>query len=149
MKIYFAGSIAGGREYAKYQQEIVFLSKKLRYKVFSEHVSSDKLQKVLKEKAKNSNNFYEYISRHERGLMKKADLVVAECSQPSLGTGFEICFAAYVLMVPVIALRYKNAKGRSSATVFGDDSKLISCYYYDDRNLEKVLGEAIDNIKGR
>ena len=143
MNIYFAGAITGGREFARYQQLIVRSLKKLGHKILSEHVHSDELQRKFRKKAEKSKNYHSYISKHDKQLIMKADLVVAECSQGSLGTGFEICYAAYILKIPVIALRFEKASGRASSTIFGDSSKLINPYVYNDKNLEQILTEAL------
>lgn len=144
LKIYFAGSITGGRDFEKYQHKSVDILKSLGHKVLSEHVSNWDLQKIFREKAEKSGNFAKYISTHNKRLMHKADVMVAECSQGSLGVGFEVCYGAYVLKIPVICLRYEKAfGGRPSATIFGDDSKLIAPYFYNEKNLVEILKKAL------
>jgi hypothetical protein len=143
VKVYFAGSITGGREFVRYQLEIVRLLKEKGYKVLTEHVSDDKLQKKLRAKAKLSKDYFSYISKHDRKLIDKADMVVAECSKASLGVGFEICYAAYYLKIPVIVLGHKSVKKRFSPIIFGDSSNFIKPYMYNDKNLEKVLSAAL------
>lgn len=143
LRIYFAGSISGGRDFEEYQIKIVDLLKSYGYKILTEHVSSGDLQKKLRQKAKRSTNYFRYIARHDRRLINRADLLVAECSQPSLGVGFEVCYAAYKLEIPVIVLGHEKARKRFSAMVFGDSSKLIRPYFYNDKNLEKVLQKAL------
>lgn len=148
LKIYFAGAVTGGRDFEKYQQKIVRFLKLHGHKILSDHVSDFELQKKFRQKAENSGNYAFYISNHNKKLMHKADLFVAECSQGSLGTGFEVCYAAYVLNVPVICLRHNNAfGGKPSATIFGDSSKLIKSYFYNDKNLKSILEKALVEIK--
>ena len=109
LKVYFAGSIAGGRDFQKYQAKIVGLLEREGHEILTEHVSNNSLVKDLRNKAEASGNLFRYIAVHDRKRIKKADLLVAECSQASLGVGFEICYAAYLLKIPVIALRlYTN-----------------------------------------
>jgi len=143
VKVYFAGSITGGREFVQYQLKIVRLLKENGYKVLTEHVSDDKLQKKLRARARLSKDYFAYISKHDRKLIDKADMVVAECSKASLGVGFEICYAAYHLKIPVIVLGHKSVKKRFSPIIFGDSSRLIKPYLYDDKNLEEVLIKAL------
>lgn len=145
LKIYFAGSVTGGRSFEKYQHRIVEILKRLGHQVLSEHVSNFDLQNELRLEAEKSGNFARFISSHNKKLMHKAEVVVAECSQGSLGTGFEVCYGAYVLKIPVICLRWEKAKGRSSSTIFGDPSKLIKPYFYNDKNLEEVLLKALQS----
>jgi len=84
MKIYFAGSIRGGREDgALYQQIIAFLQ---GYgDVLTEHVGDPKLTD-----AGDDGPTDRFI--HDRDLvwLKSCDLVVAEVTQVSLGVGYEI-----------------------------------------------------------
>ncbi|MDO8486908.1 MAG: nucleoside 2-deoxyribosyltransferase [Candidatus Curtissbacteria bacterium] len=149
MNIYFAGSITGGRDFEKYQHKIVYILKSFGHKVLSEHVSNFELQKKFRAKATKSGKFFKYISGHDKKLIYKADAIVAECSQGSLGTGFEICYGAYVLKIPVICLRFEKAPGIASSTIFGDDSKLIRAFLYNDKNLEEILQKALkSSIKG-
>lgn len=143
MKIYFAGSITGGRDFEKYQQQIVNLLKLKGYIILTEHVSNNKLQKEVRSKARDSDDFYRFISVHDRKRMNKAELLVAECSQASLGVGFEICYASYVTKIPVVALCHVKAKKKISPIIFGDTSKLIRPYFYNEKNLEEILEKAL------
>lgn len=144
MKIYFAGAVTGGRNFEKYQHKIVDILKSSGHKILSEHVSNWDMQQEFRMEAEKSGNFAKYISVHNKHLMHKADVMVAECSQGSLGVGFEVCYGAYVLKIPVICLRYEKAfSGRPSATIFGDNSKLIRPYFYSEKNLEDILKKAL------
>lgn len=147
LRVYFAGSITGGRDFEKYYWKIANLLKQWGHQILTEHVVDFKLQQKLRQKAQKSVNYFSFIAKHNKNLMHQADLLIAECSQGSLGTGFEICYAAYVLQIPVITLRYQKASGRASATIFGDDSGLIYPYFYNDRNIEEVLEKALAEIK--
>lgn len=143
LKIYFAGSITGGREFEKYQQEIVNLLKLEGRIILTEHVSNNELQKEVRSRARDSDDFYRFISVHDRKRMNKAELLVAECSQASLGVGFEICYAAFVRKIPVVALCHIKAKKKISPIIFGDASRLITPYFYGDKDLQEVLLKAI------
>ena len=71
-KIYFAGSIRGGRVDANLYKEIIEYMKKDNI-VLTEHVGSN-------------------ISQTEQ-LIKESDLIIAECTCPSLGVGYELAYA--------------------------------------------------------
>ncbi|MCR4324272.1 MAG: nucleoside 2-deoxyribosyltransferase [Candidatus Curtissbacteria bacterium] len=148
MKIYFAAAVTGGRDYEDYNKDIAKILTGLGHNILSEHVVGFELQKVFRKKAEASGNFSKYISSHNKKLMDRADVIVAECSQGSLGTGFEICYCAYVRKIPAICLRHEKAPGKASSTIFGDSSRLIKSYFYNDKNLEEVLTKAIGKIKG-
>ena len=146
MKIYFAAAVTGGRTFEEYNLEIINILKSQGHRILSEHVANWKLQLAFRKKAEASKNSFKYISVHNKRLMEKSEVFVAECSQGSLGTGFEICYGAYFLKKPVIALRHEKAEGRASSTIFGDSSKLIKPYFYNDKNLEEVLKRALLKI---
>lgn len=147
LKIYFAGSITGGRDYEGYQQRIVKFLKLKGHIILTEHVSDNKLQRQVRSKAMDSKDFYRYISVHDRYRMNKAELLVAECSQASLGVGFEICYAAYVKRIPVIVLCHAKAKKKISPMIFGDTSRLIKPYFYNDKSLEEILVKSLEKLR--
>ena len=84
MKIYFAGSIRGGREDAAlYQQIIEYL--KTFGEVLTEHIGDPKLTHLGDDGPTDN-----YI--HDRDLLwlQSADAVVAEVTTVSMGVGYEI-----------------------------------------------------------
>ena len=85
MKIYFSGSIRGGRRDKKIYLEINHLKK--FGPVLSEHVGSQKLrntgEKINVEK----------IYKRDVELIAASDVFIAEISSPSLGVGHEIGLA--------------------------------------------------------
>ena len=82
MKVYFAGSIRGGRADAALYNRIIGYIKKSAI-VLTEHVGNLDLQE---------NNTPEGIYSQDIAWLKEADLVIAECSNPSLGVGYELAF---------------------------------------------------------
>jgi 2'-deoxynucleoside 5'-phosphate N-hydrolase len=83
MKIYFAGSIRGGRgDRALYLEIIVLLQK--YGQVLTEHVGDAELSE-LGEGADDR-----AIHDRDLGWLKEADYLVAEVTGPSLGVGYEI-----------------------------------------------------------
>lgn len=84
MKIYFAGSIRGGRDDVQlYLQIIEHL--KTYGEVLTEHIGDKKLS-LLGEDGLTD----EYIHKRDLGWVLESDVMVAEVSTPSLGTGYEI-----------------------------------------------------------
>ena len=113
MKIYFAGSIRGvrnGRE--QYRAIIKFLSNYAE--VLTEHVADD-LATI-----NNSQKELTDQDIHDRDLawLNDADLIVAECSVPSLGVGYEIG-RAIEMNKKSIYLYQKNSEFKLSAMVNG------------------------------
>jgi 2'-deoxynucleoside 5'-phosphate N-hydrolase len=87
MKIYFGGSISGGRKYLDTYREIVEYLKVLGHKVLTEHVV---MPDVLEWESKNTP---QQIYTRDIEWLKESECVVAEVSSPSLGVGYEVCYA--------------------------------------------------------
>ena len=86
MKIYFSGSIYGGRQKLETYKKLVKELKKYGT-ILNEEVADDNV--INNEKNINDNDIYEsLVSR-----LDNADLVFAEVTIPSLGVGYEIGFA--------------------------------------------------------
>ena len=86
MKIYFAGSIRGGRVDADlYRRMIEYMQKTDR--VLTEHVGSPHLN--LMEQGKRDVEIYD----QDTAWLRESDLVIAECTCPSLGVGYELAYA--------------------------------------------------------
>lgn len=84
ISIYFAGSIAGGRENIRLYGQIIEHLKKYG-KVLTEHIGDKKLS-TLGETNLSDSEIYE----RDTDLLYLANVVVAEVTTPSLGVGFEI-----------------------------------------------------------
>lgn len=84
MKIYFAGSISGGRADVGFYKEIINHLKK-HGKVLTEFIGDDSL-------SANGEADISDKQIHDRDMewLMEADVLVAEVSTPSLGVGYEI-----------------------------------------------------------
>ena len=113
MKIYFAGSIRGGRD----DQEVYFsVIKELgKYgQVLTEHIGDKAL--TGQGEISNTNSF---IFERDMSWVKEADIIVAEVTTPSLGVGFEIG-QAEAMGKPIICV-YRKTEGKLlSAMVSGN-----------------------------
>ena len=86
-KVYFAGSIRGGRADAGlYRQMIGYIQK--TDVVLTEHVGDLSLSKT-EGLADRDVAIYE----QDTAWLREADLVIAECTTPSLGVGYELAYA--------------------------------------------------------
>ena len=84
MKIYFAGSIRGGRVDAElYHRIITYIIQKTDI-VLTEHVGCLNLQESTTDLE---------IYAQDTAWLREADLVIAECTCPSLGVGYELAYA--------------------------------------------------------
>ena len=87
MKIYFAGSIRGGRKDAQlYNNIIAYLREKGQ--VLTEHVGSTKTSWTGETSRKD-----EEIYNRDMEWLQSANVVVAEVTIPSLGVGYELGIA--------------------------------------------------------
>ncbi|HOI49916.1 MAG TPA: nucleoside 2-deoxyribosyltransferase [Prolixibacteraceae bacterium] len=121
MKIYFSGSIRGGREDAEiYVRLIAYL--KQYGSVLTEHVGNSQLTPGGEDR-------FSKRAIHDRDLdwLLEADAVVAEATVPSLGVGYEIG-RAVENGVPVLCL-FRPSSGRQlSAMIAGSPN--VSCVDY-------------------
>ena len=108
MKIYFAESIRGGRDdVALYHRIIEYIKRK--HVVLTEHVGDLSLQEAATDTE---------IYANDTAWLREADLVIAECSTPSLGVGYELAYAErYGKPAHVF---YDRGRGALSAMLTGD-----------------------------
>ena len=112
-RVYFAGSIRGGREdLALYAALIARLRE--RSEVLTEFIGESTLEDI---EAATMTDFDIY--ERDMALLHQADAVVAECSTPSLGVGYELG-SAHALGLPVYILYRPRESRRLSAMVSGN-----------------------------
>ena len=89
MKIYFAGSIRGGRiDAALYQRLIAYMQR--TDIVLTEHIGRPDLN--LLEQGKRDVEIYD----QDTGWLRESDILIGECTCPSLGVGYELAYAAKI-----------------------------------------------------
>jgi nucleoside 2-deoxyribosyltransferase len=120
-KVYFAGSIRGGRECAdNYMKIIDFL--KHNFIVLTEHVG-DKNLGVSGEVDKTD----EYIYNRDCNWIREADFVVADVTMPSLGVGYEIRYAEDYNK-PILCIYQNSDNKKISAMLLGNHNLEIHSY---------------------
>jgi len=134
MKIYFAGSIKGGRGDSRIYLEIINYLKKYG-EVLTEHVGSIAI-------TDDGENIFtdEFIYSRDMDWLTCADVVVADVSIPSLGVGYEIACAEN-LNKKILCL-YRNGSEKKLSSMIAGCEK-ITIEKYD--NMENVIG-VIDNF---
>jgi len=127
MKIYFCGSISGGRDLAATYEKMIRMLGSYG-KVLTEHLGSDEVieskDRVLTDK--------EIHDRDMQWIME-SDLLVAEVTVPSLGVGYEIG-RALEMGKPILALFRPGGQYRLSAMVAGSDRLEMKHY----KSMEEV-----------
>lgn len=134
-KVYFAGSIRGGRADADLYHEIIEYIKKTDV-VLTEHIGDLSLSSLENESRDKA------IYVQDMTWLKESDLVIAECTSPSLGVGYEMAFAEKCEK-PVYIL-YRPSKTQLSAMLTGNE--YFNIYSYETK--EEAF-DIIDNILGR
>lgn len=114
-KIYFCGSIRGGRQLASLYQKIITLLK-THGQVLTEHLGDDK-------KIETKDRILSDRQIHDRDLdwIRQSDLVVAEVTIPSLGVGYEIGRATE-MNKPVLCLFDASSDKNLSAMIAGSEA---------------------------
>ncbi len=136
MKIFFAGSIRGGRQLIPTYQYIIRFLKSRNYTVISEHVAAEGLEKVESEITEQE------IYEKDANWVEESDCVVAEITVPSIGVGYEICHAAKHKK-PVLCLYETGAN--ASAMVLGNTTGYVtSSSYSDKKQLEEIMLEFLE-----
>lgn len=121
MKIYFAGSIRGGRDDQGTYLKIINHLKKYG-EVLTENIGSQKLSDLGESIPE------EDIYRRDITLLEKADVLVAEASRPSLGVGYEIA-KAEESGKRILCLCRKPENGRKiSAMIKGNKNLVLKEY---------------------
>lgn len=111
-KVYFAGSIRGGRADAELYRDIIAYINRTDT-VLTEHIGN--LSLSLLEQGRNKDAL---IYEQDTGWLKECDLVIAECTCASLGVGYELAYAEK-LNKPVHIL-YRPEITQLSAMLTGD-----------------------------
>jgi 2'-deoxynucleoside 5'-phosphate N-hydrolase len=138
MKIYFAGSIRGGRDDRGLYLDIIEHLKPYG-EVLTEHVGDNSLSQ-LGETMKSVDFIYE----RDVAWLQSADVVVAEVTTPSLGVGYEIALAEN-LKKPILCLFRQQHDRLLSAMIAGNKNLIVHEYEGID-DVEKILSEFFNQV---
>jgi len=130
-KIYFAGSITGGRGDSDLYAQIIELLKSYGT-ILTEHIGDKNLT------SGGENKTSEYIYDRDINWVDEADFVIAEVSTPSLGVGYEIGRAEN--KKPILCLFRDQPNKRLSAMVAGNNNLNVQKYKTID-DIHKILKE--------
>jgi 2'-deoxynucleoside 5'-phosphate N-hydrolase len=130
VRIYFAGSIRGGRDdWAQYRDIIRVLGE--YGTVLTEHIGDSELEISGEDLADRK------IHDRDLGWLRSSDYLVAEVTTPSLGVGYEIAKAAE-WDKPVLCLFRAGTDRRLSAMIAGCPGVQVSTYV-DIRDLSEAV----------
>lgn len=135
MKIYFCGSIRGGREDAGLYHEMIELLKEYG-NVLTEHVGDPTLTKY------GNDGTSEDIWKRDTDWLKESDIVIAECSKASHGVGYEVAYGQ--ALGKETHIFYGGEEGRLSAMLEGCPDFKIH-YYSDKTELFNEIRSVMEN----
>ena len=121
MKVYFAGSIRGGRQDAELYQHIIRYIQQKDHIVLTEHVGDLSLSKMEGEENRDV-----AIYEQDTAWLRESDIVIAECTTPSLGVGYELAYAEKV--GKPVHIFYDETRIDLSAMIAGDNYFQIHPY---------------------
>lgn len=137
MKIYFAGSIRGGREDAEIYLQIITELQKYGH-VLTEHIGSSTLFAQGETERKE-----DYIYRRDIEWLEQSNVVVAEVTKPSLGVGYELAYAEKK-GIRVICLFRKSSERSLSAMIRGN--KYFEIFEYETfTDVQNILSHSLTN----
>lgn len=128
-KIYFCGSIRGGREDAALYEKAIRLIQETDV-VLTEHIGNVAYSAVPRSQAGDRE-----IYAQDTDWLRESDLVIAECSTPSLGVGYELAFAEH-LQKPVYVFCRRSV--HLSAMIGGDPYFTVYRYETEAELLDRI-----------
>ena len=133
--VYFAGSIRGGRvDVALYHRIISYIKK--TDTVLTEHIGKSNMSLTAQMRAVDT-----HIYEQDTIWLRSSDLLIAECTCPSLGVGYELAYAE-AHNIPVFIF-YDKTKSNLSAMLNGNTYFTIISYETEEAiypMLDKILG---------
>jgi len=137
MKIYFAGSIRGGRnEEETYFKIIDYLNN--FGEVLTEHVGYKNVEKS------EINHSDAYIFERDVSWLKSSDVMIADVTVPSLGVGYEIGFAE-TLNIPILCL-YKPKKNKLLSAMITGNKNIMYKNYINFKEAKKHIDIFLSNF---
>lgn len=122
-KIYFAGSIRGGRIDADLYRRIIEYMQRTSI-VLTEHIGSPHLN--LLEQGKRDIEIYD----QDTAWLRESDILIGECTCPSLGVGYELAYAEKI--GKPCHIFYDRTKTHLSAMLTGNPYFIIHPYERED-----------------
>lgn len=131
MKIYFAGSIRGGRDDQEIYKNIIEVLQNFG-EVLTEHVGKKEVNSEG-EPGLGDEEIYE----RDKEWINEADVIVAEVTTPSLGVGYEIGYAES-LQKKVICL-WREVEGKRVSAMLRGNKNVTILKYTEVSDVENLL----------
>lgn len=135
-KVYFAGSIRGGRADAELYRRLISHIQR-NHTVLTEHIGDLSLSKT-----EGLENRDTAIYEQDTAWLREADVLIGECTTPSLGVGYELAYAER-FDIPA-HIFYDKTRTKLSAMLTGDKYFHIHPYSSEDEIypiIDSILNE--------
>ena len=132
-KIYFCGSIRGGRQDAELYFRMIAKMKE-RFAVLTEHIGSPELFGMEANKSDYA------IWKEDTDWLTECDFVVAEASTASLGVGYELHMAKILGKPTYVFYRSADKKSGLSAMIAGDSYYKLYPYSGEEELFSLLAG---------
>jgi len=130
-RVFLSGSIRGGRRLVETYRFMADVMLSAGVEVLSEHVARETVFDDEREMSEQE------IFMRDVGGIQQCDCLVAEVSVPSIGVGYEICYAV-ALKKPVLCVYERDSN--VSAMVLGNEGVVAQSYGDPDELRRIVLG---------
>jgi len=131
MEIYFSASLIGKEKYLKEYRTIINIVKRLKHKIFYEHIISRNWQEVEKLTKKQ----HEKDFQRTRNQIKNSDLMVIEATYPSIGVGHTMTIGLEMFK-PTLVLYQESTNPHG--LLIGDPNRLLTIKKYSLTNKKKL-----------
>ena len=131
MKIYFSGSISGGREHEAIYQHLVAYLQAQGHRVLSAHVADPVALEAEKDMLPR------VVFERDSNWVRECEAMIAEVSTPSLGVGYEYGLAVQ-LGKPVLCV-YRSGVRLSKMITGNPAPNLTVAAYADEVELDRIV----------
>lgn len=138
MKIYFACSVTGGREFESVYQTVVHALAENGHSVLTAHLVESDVMEV------EAGHSPEYVYTRDTNWIRECDVLIAEVSVPSHGVGYEIGFA---LGIEKTILALHRDDRNVSKMISGNPDKNLTVKMYS--STEEAIHTALQFLSSR
>jgi nucleoside 2-deoxyribosyltransferase len=140
MKIYFSGSISGGREHEAIYQHLVARLQAQGHNVLSAHVADPLALEAEKDLPPRE------VFERDVNWVKDCEAMIAEVSTPSLGVGYEYGLAVQ-LGKPVLCV-YRSGLRMSKMVTGNPAPNLTMASYVAEVELDRIVDTFLASLTG-
>ena len=138
MKIYFACSVTGGREFESVYQTVVHALAENGHSVLTAHLVESDVMEI------EAGHSPEYVYTRDTNWIRECDVLIAEVSVPSHGVGYEIGFALGIEKT-ILALHQDDRN--VSKMISGNPDKNLTVKMYS--SIEEAIHIALQFLSPR